>query len=105
MPGDMRSPQQQPLFEMSYNSLLGAAYWIPLNPHHPALVTLLLIAFSLMASTRTMPLQVSSDPRFEVAAPPRFGLTCFRLKGADNDTNKQLVQRINADGELLSPWV
>lgn len=50
-------------------------------------------------------IQVSADDRFEVAAPPRFGLTCFRLKGVSNDVNKQLVERINQEGELVQESV
>jgi glutamate/tyrosine decarboxylase-like PLP-dependent enzyme len=44
--------------------------------------------------------QVAADERFELVTPPRFGLTCFRLKGADNAANKQLLEAVNADGEL-----
>jgi glutamate/tyrosine decarboxylase-like PLP-dependent enzyme len=42
--------------------------------------------------------QVAGDDRFEVVFPPRFGLTCFRLKGADNAKNKQLMEAVNAQG-------
>jgi glutamate/tyrosine decarboxylase-like PLP-dependent enzyme len=44
--------------------------------------------------------QVAADSRFEVVTPPRFGLTCFRLKGADNAANKRLLEAVNADGAL-----
>lgn len=46
--------------------------------------------------------QVEADGRFEIPVPPRFGLTCFRLKGADNATNRQLMEAVNARGESLN---
>lgn len=50
--------------------------------------------------------QVAADERFEVATPPRFGLTCFRLRGVDNAANKQLLDNINAvGGSLLEVWL
>lgn len=42
--------------------------------------------------------QVAADDRFELAAPPRFGLTCFRLAGGNNEANKRLVETVNATG-------
>ena len=41
---------------------------------------------------------VAADHRFEIAAPPRFGLTCFRLKGVGRDGNLALLERINSSG-------
>lgn len=45
--------------------------------------------------------QVRSDPRFELAAPPRLGLVCFRLKGAENATNVKLLEAVNSSGQLF----
>ncbi|WIA12796.1 hypothetical protein OEZ85_006427 [Tetradesmus obliquus] len=45
--------------------------------------------------------QVEADGRFEIPVPPRFGLTCFRLKGADNATNRQLMEAVNAQGVIF----
>lgn len=37
--------------------------------------------------------------RFELVAPPRFGLVCLRLKGVGNDGNRALLAAINNAGE------
>ena len=42
---------------------------------------------------------VGADERFEVVAPPSFGLVCFRQR-ADDAANQQLLERLNASGEL-----
>jgi aromatic-L-amino-acid decarboxylase len=42
---------------------------------------------------------VRADDRFEVVAPHPFSLVCFRLKAGD-ETNQQLLHRLNATGEL-----
>lgn len=47
---------------------------------------------------------VTADERFELAAPPRFGLVCFRLKGVDNAVNKALLEAVNESGEWLLMW-
>jgi glutamate/tyrosine decarboxylase-like PLP-dependent enzyme len=49
------------------------------------------------ARSRCLP-QVASDPRFELAAPSRFGLTCFRLRGGSNEANKALLAAVNDSG-------
>jgi hypothetical protein len=36
--------------------------------------------------------------RFELVAPPRFGLVCLRLRGADNEGNKELLAAVNSAG-------
>jgi glutamate/tyrosine decarboxylase-like PLP-dependent enzyme len=41
---------------------------------------------------------VQQDARFEVAAPQRFGLVCFRLAGAPREANVQLLEAVNASG-------
>jgi glutamate/tyrosine decarboxylase-like PLP-dependent enzyme len=43
---------------------------------------------------------VKSDPRFEVLTPTRFGLTCFRLAGVKKAVNQQLMETVNATGEI-----
>jgi hypothetical protein len=37
-------------------------------------------------------------PRFELAAPPRFGLVCLRLKGVGNEGNRALLAAVNRAG-------
>jgi len=41
-----------------------------------------------------------ADDRFEIVAPHPFSLVCFRLKASDQ-TNEQLLHRLNATGELF----
>lgn len=41
--------------------------------------------------------------RFELAAPPRFGLVCLRLRGVGNDGNRALLAAVNHAGEP-PPW-
>jgi len=42
---------------------------------------------------------VDADPEFEVAAPHPLTLVCFRHKGGD-DTNRELMRRLNTSGDL-----
>jgi aromatic-L-amino-acid/L-tryptophan decarboxylase len=42
---------------------------------------------------------VEADARFEVVAPAPLNLVCFRLKGED-ETNQQLMDRLNRSGDL-----
>jgi aromatic-L-amino-acid decarboxylase len=42
---------------------------------------------------------VAADPRFEVVAPHPLSLVCFRLR-ADDAANIELMQRLNASGDL-----
>jgi aromatic-L-amino-acid/L-tryptophan decarboxylase len=42
---------------------------------------------------------ITSDDRFELAAPRVSSLVCFRLKGPD-DANRTLMDRLNASGKL-----
>jgi aromatic-L-amino-acid decarboxylase len=42
---------------------------------------------------------VEDDPAFELAAPPRLGLVCFRFRGSDAE-NDELLERLNASGAL-----
>lgn len=54
---------------------------------------------------------VEAEPNFELMAPVRFGLVCFRLNdgrdlGTLNKLNKELLDRLNATGKVyLSPTV
>jgi aromatic-L-amino-acid decarboxylase len=43
---------------------------------------------------------VRADPLWEVVAPRHFSLVCFRRRGSD-ETNAQLLERVNASGEIL----
>jgi aromatic-L-amino-acid decarboxylase len=43
---------------------------------------------------------ISSDPRFEIAAPTLFSLVCFRYRGSDQE-NRDLLERINATGRAF----
>lgn len=43
------------------------------------------------------------DGRFELVAPPRFGLLCFRLRGASDALNEELLERLNASGKASLP--
>ncbi len=43
---------------------------------------------------------VRDDPRFEISAPPRFSLVCFRLRGEDG-ANERLLDRVNRSGEIF----
>ena len=44
---------------------------------------------------------VRADDRFEVATPRRLGLVCFRLRDADDDANRALLDRVNASGRAF----
>jgi aromatic-L-amino-acid/L-tryptophan decarboxylase len=43
---------------------------------------------------------VAEDPDWELCAPRRFSVVCFRLKGGD-DRNRELLARVNASGAIL----
>eukprot|EP00887_Chlorella_sp_A99_P004322 scaffold15.g4322.t1 len=46
---------------------------------------------------------LAADARFEVApgTTPRFGLTCFRLRGATDEQSAALLEAVNATGEAF----
>ncbi|KAK2077774.1 hypothetical protein QBZ16_004622 [Prototheca wickerhamii] len=44
---------------------------------------------------------VKRDDRFELAAPPRFGLVCFRLRGASDEESRAFLERINRSGKAF----
>jgi glutamate/tyrosine decarboxylase-like PLP-dependent enzyme len=50
--------------------------------------------------SRLLAQRVSSDPRFELCAPPALNLTCFRHIGGD-DASEQLVAALNATGRVF----
>jgi aromatic-L-amino-acid decarboxylase len=43
---------------------------------------------------------VSAEPGWEVCAPRHFSLVCFRAPGGD-DSNRALLERVNAGGEMF----
>jgi aromatic-L-amino-acid decarboxylase len=43
---------------------------------------------------------VAGDPAWELCAPRRFSVVCFRLRGSD-EANRALLQRVNASGEIF----
>ncbi len=43
---------------------------------------------------------LSPDARFELAAPGRLGLVCFRFVGSD-DENRELLEAVNSGGEIF----
>lgn len=44
---------------------------------------------------------VRADPRFEIVVPRSLSLVCFRLRGADNDTQLRLLETVNATGRAF----
>jgi aromatic-L-amino-acid decarboxylase len=43
---------------------------------------------------------VAEDPEWELCAPRRFSVVCFRLRGSD-DRNRELLTHVNASGDIL----
>jgi aromatic-L-amino-acid/L-tryptophan decarboxylase len=43
---------------------------------------------------------VAEDPDWELCAPRRFSVVCFRRRGAD-ELNRELLARVNASGDIL----
>ncbi len=43
---------------------------------------------------------VLADDRWELCAPRRFSVVCFRLRGSDEE-NRALLERVNASGEIF----
>ena len=52
------------------------------------------------ASEGHEPRWVEAEPGWEICAPRRFSLVCFRRQGSD-DENEALLQRVNASGEIF----
>lgn len=44
---------------------------------------------------------VRANARFELTAPPRFGLVCFRIKGVSRDVNAAVLEAVNASGKAF----
>jgi aromatic-L-amino-acid decarboxylase len=44
---------------------------------------------------------VREDPDWEMCAPRRFSVVCFRLANADDDRNRALLERVNESGEVF----
>jgi aromatic-L-amino-acid/L-tryptophan decarboxylase len=43
---------------------------------------------------------VADEPGWELCAPRRFSVVCFRLEGSD-ERNRELLERVNASGEMF----
>jgi aromatic-L-amino-acid decarboxylase len=52
-----------------------------------------------VALARELTCWIESDPRFEVAAPVKLNLVCFRHRGGD-EINQKILDRVNASGKL-----
>ena len=44
--------------------------------------------------------QIRRHPDFEIAAPVRFSLVCFRFRGSDQQ-NRELLERVNSTGRVF----
>jgi aromatic-L-amino-acid/L-tryptophan decarboxylase len=44
---------------------------------------------------------VGTEPGWVLCAPRHFSLVCFRLEGSDDALNRQLLERVNASGEIF----
>lgn len=44
---------------------------------------------------------VDEDPDFELTAPARFGLVCFRPRGGADADSEALLERVNASGRAF----
>jgi aromatic-L-amino-acid decarboxylase len=53
-----------------------------------------------MEMARDLAQRISTDSRFELAAPVLFSLVCFRYRGSDQN-NRELLDRINASGRAF----
>lgn len=53
------------------------------------------------AWARELAERVDAHPDFELAAPVPFSTVCFRLRDGGDDTNRRLLERVNADGRFL----
>jgi aromatic-L-amino-acid/L-tryptophan decarboxylase len=55
---------------------------------------------SHIGMARDLAEQIRRHPDFELAAPVRFSLVCFRLRGSDQE-NRDLLERVNATGRVF----
>lgn len=53
-----------------------------------------------IALAQSLTHRIEADPRFELAAPQKFSLVCFRYRGT-NAENQALLEAINRSGEVL----
>jgi aromatic-L-amino-acid decarboxylase len=53
-----------------------------------------------IAMTHELHDRIAADPRFEICAPARLSLICFRRKGSD-DVNRALLDAISRDGRFF----
>ncbi len=53
-----------------------------------------------IALARSLARRIEEDPRFELSAPQKFSLVCFRYRGADEE-NQALLDAVNRSGEAL----
>ncbi len=44
---------------------------------------------------------VADEPGWEVCAPRRFSVVCFRLSDGGDERNRALLERVNASGEIF----
>jgi aromatic-L-amino-acid decarboxylase len=53
-----------------------------------------------VALARDLAERIAGDPRFEIVAPVRLGLVCFRLRAGD-EAGRRLMDQLNASGALF----
>ncbi|KAK9915210.1 hypothetical protein WJX75_006221 [Coccomyxa subellipsoidea] len=44
---------------------------------------------------------IQTDARLEIVTPPRWGLICFRVRGAGNEATQELLERVNKSGRAF----
>jgi aromatic-L-amino-acid/L-tryptophan decarboxylase len=53
-----------------------------------------------VAMTQELRDKIASDPRFEICAPSKFSVVCFRQRGSD-ETNRMLLDAVNGSGRFF----
>jgi aromatic-L-amino-acid decarboxylase len=74
--------------------LRGLRLWLPLRLHGVK-------AFrdqitEKLALARLVFRELGADPRFEIVDEPQLSVVAFRLRGASDATNRELLERVNA---------